>query len=238
MRRSLRVAGALCCAFLAGCTSRPSARVGFDENGHAKLSQIGPVEIPAAVSVSTSSNVLKLPRGSRVRWFAPDAFTVLKPGAKESPRWARPVPPSTDMPGREPATAAEPVSAPVLEIELGADAELRMDTRSEHVEGPKSYAPPSPPSPESEARGKGILAFWWVAAGLAGVCVVGAIVAHFLTFHRIRNACLLGAVGVPLAAKFFASIPGWLVVVLVLAGAVFAYLHAWHVLKPRPPVSS
>jgi len=123
---------------LVGCASKPWAAV---KAGAASMTQRGPVAGPARAETVTSRATLPLPTGTKVE---------ISGGGGTSQGGRTGVPSTLSVP-------------PSLAVTLPAPAVLSVETVSERVSGPQSFAPPSPPSPVELAAGK---AAWLYRVGL------------------------------------------------------------------------
>jgi hypothetical protein len=125
----------------------------------------------------------------------------------------------------EPSSSANPARA--MSVILSQPSELRTETRTETVEGAKSFTPPAPPSPVQLARGQTVV--WFGVAG--ALCGVLAVVAFVMSFPRAGVSLAIAAVALPALGALLSST--WaLVIGAAGVAAAFAYWHAHHVHVP------
>jgi hypothetical protein len=153
-------AALLSAAFLlVACSSpRPAARVGFDAAGSPQIEQTGPVLEPARVATDETTVTLAIPAGSTI--VIADA--VSWPSDPRAISDAARLAPDLTLIDRQPAAAPEVTRFAIV---TSQPTELRAHRRAVLISGPKSYAPPSGPSPSEKAAGK---AAWLYRFGLVG----------------------------------------------------------------------
>ena len=199
-----RTAAACAAAFtFAGCATSGN-RAGHEsgaltiggKNG-SNVAQVGPVSAGGKISVADSVSSFIAPAGSTVNL-------------------------SGEIPGnaRE-TTKAMPRGEGGGVLTLSQPTPFHIASKTQTAEGPKSFAPPAPPSPAEIATGAGIRIFYWVAAALAVVSVV-----CFYTSHtKAGLVAAAGAGALPLLASFssFAASHATVGVVAVVCALVVAW---------------
>jgi hypothetical protein len=193
--------------FFGGCFSAQKSRVSV-KDGAPKVEQRGAVEEPGTASANETTVSLPIPAGSSVS-------VGTSPAIDESQR---------DVAG---VTNARSVTA--WAVTVSKPTELRIVRRESSVSGPKTFAPPPPPSLSEKAAAK---ASWLYRVGLfAGVLLVGA------GIYWKGPMIIAGGVTIIAASVFgwWVEENPWLLWVMgggtALAALGFAAWHLW--LKPR-----
>lgn len=140
----MKPAAVLLCLALSACSlgrlQAPKATVTTPAGAIVK--QSGPAEIPANVTVSTSTSTLPIPAGS--------VYVI-------------PAAPNNKQP---------PAENKQQTVTLSADSVLSVTTKTEHAEAPRAFTPPAPPTAAQQAAAAGIRWFYvaallgFIAAGL------------------------------------------------------------------------
>ncbi len=185
-----------------GCQSKPFAAV---RTAAGVVTQRGPVSVPARAETVTSRASLPLPAGTRVEVFNPERVSV------------------------KTETAANTENPAGMAVTLPAAAVLSVETVSDRVSGPQSFAPPSPPSPVELAAGK---AAWLYRIGL----LIGAAVAVF-GLVRGWDFVMYGGAAVAAACGFAMFAESHPVLFFVIGGGIVLAVVGplvWHLkLKPK-----
>lgn len=121
--------------------------------------------------------------------------------------------------------AQDPVS-----VTLAGPSVLSVESTSQGVSGPESFAPPAPPSPAALARGEGVRWFY-IAGAVSGLL---ALLAFYMGQPLNGGVLLAGAVGLPAVGNFLAS--EWaLRLGIAVACVSLAFVVAWLKLRQYHP---
>ena len=123
------------------------------------------------------------------------------------------VPPATSA-----GNGAQDLAAPKTALPA-----IVLKTHSEHVQGPRAFTPPKPPTLKEQADANGLANYWKLSA-------VAAVLGVWLLYRAHGKAalcCFAGAVAFPLVGRLVDAITANYVLLgcLCVAGGLFA---AWH----------